>query len=109
GGQAEDVFFDGERLVRMPGERHPDGAAHGSGCTHSSTLAARLALGDDPLAAAREAKRVASDAIRHGLRGIGRGAGPVDVFGLDGGDRRAGGVGDSDGHSASPTGSGRLT
>ena len=39
---------------RSPGERYPDGAAHGSGCTHSSTLAARLALGDDLESAARE-------------------------------------------------------
>jgi hydroxymethylpyrimidine/phosphomethylpyrimidine kinase len=84
GGHAEaavDIFFDGERLERIPGDRHPDGASHGSGCTHSSTLAARLALGDDPLEAARAAKRAASEAIRQGLRGIGRGAGPVDVFG----------------------------
>jgi hydroxymethylpyrimidine/phosphomethylpyrimidine kinase len=82
GGELEDVFFDGERLVRIQGERHPDGAAHGSGCTHSSTLAARLALGDDPLEAARTAQRVASEAVRQGLGGIGAGAGPVDVFGL---------------------------
>ncbi|MBV9214316.1 MAG: bifunctional hydroxymethylpyrimidine kinase/phosphomethylpyrimidine kinase, partial [Actinobacteria bacterium] len=79
---AEDVFFDGERLVRLPGERHPDGAAHGSGCTHSSMLAARLALGDDPLDAARQARRVAGEAVRDGLRGIGRGAGPVDAIGI---------------------------
>jgi hydroxymethylpyrimidine/phosphomethylpyrimidine kinase len=80
--QAIDVFFDGERLVELAGERFPDGAAHGSGCTHSSTLAARLAFGDDPLAAARQAKQVASEAVRDGLRGIGAGPGPVDVFGL---------------------------
>ena len=43
--QLADVFFDGRRLVELPGERHPDGAAHGSGCTHSSVLAARLAAG----------------------------------------------------------------
>ena len=43
--QATDVFFDGERLEPIAGERHPDGAAHGSGCTHSSALAAELALG----------------------------------------------------------------
>ena len=80
--QATDVFFDGERLERIPGERYPDGAAHGSGCTHSSTLAAHLARGADPLEAARQAKRVASEAVRDGLRELGQGAGPVDVFGL---------------------------
>jgi hydroxymethylpyrimidine/phosphomethylpyrimidine kinase len=79
---ATDVFFDGERLERLPGERHREGAAHGSGCTHSSALAAHLALGFEPLEAARRAKAVASAAVRDGLRGIGAGAGPVDVFGL---------------------------
>jgi hydroxymethylpyrimidine/phosphomethylpyrimidine kinase len=77
--EATDLFFDGERLVEIPGERHPDGASHGSGCTHSSALAAHLALGHDPLEAAREAKTVASEAVRDGLRGLGRGAGPVDA------------------------------
>jgi hydroxymethylpyrimidine/phosphomethylpyrimidine kinase len=80
--EAVDVLFDGARIVEIPGERYPDGAAHGSGCTHSSTLAARLALGDDLESAAREAKRVASKAVRDGLREIGRGAGPVDVLGI---------------------------
>ncbi|MEA2362503.1 MAG: hydroxymethylpyrimidine/phosphomethylpyrimidine kinase [Thermoleophilaceae bacterium] len=79
---AGDLFFDGEQLVEIPGERHPDGAAHGSGCTHSSALAAQLALGLDPLEAARRAKRIASEAVRDGLRGLGAGAGPVDVLGL---------------------------
>ena len=77
-----DVFFDGRVLERISGPRHPDGAAHGSGCTHSSTLAAQLALGHSPLEAARRAKRIASEAVRDGLREVGRGAGPVDVFGL---------------------------
>jgi hydroxymethylpyrimidine/phosphomethylpyrimidine kinase len=80
--QATDVFFDGERMVAIEGERHPDGAAHGSGCTHSSTLAAQLALGRDALEAARIARSVAGEAVRDGLRGIGAGSGPVDVFGL---------------------------
>jgi len=79
---ATDLFFDGTTLTELPGERHPDGAAHGSGCTHSSTLAARLALGDSPLEAARHARALAATAVADGLRGLGAGAGPVDVFGL---------------------------
>jgi hydroxymethylpyrimidine/phosphomethylpyrimidine kinase len=75
--QATDVFYDGHRIVEIPGERYPDGAAHGSGCTHSSVLAAR---GDEPLVAARTAKRMASEAVRDGLTGIGAGAGPVNVL-----------------------------
>lgn len=79
---ASDLFFDGTTLIELPGARHPDGAAHGSGCTHSATLAARLALGDDPLQAARRARAVAAAAVADGLRELGAGAGPVDVFGL---------------------------
>ena len=79
---AADVFFDGTAIHEIPGERFPDGAAHGSGCTHSSVLAARLAHGDNPLDAAREAKRLAAHAVACGLRGIGAGAGPVDVLGI---------------------------
>jgi hydroxymethylpyrimidine/phosphomethylpyrimidine kinase len=80
--QATDLFFDGRELVEIPGQRHPDGAAHGSGCTHSSVLAARLAWGDDPLTAARTAKRMAAEAVRDGLRDVGAGPGPVNVLGL---------------------------
>ena len=79
---ATDVFFDGEALVEIPGERFADGAAHGSGCTHSSALAAHLAHGFTPLAAARAAKAIAAAAVRDGLREIGSGAGPVDVLGV---------------------------
>jgi hydroxymethylpyrimidine/phosphomethylpyrimidine kinase len=80
--QAVDVFYDGEALVELAGERFPDGAAHGSGCTHSSVLAAYLAHGFTPLQAARAAKARAALAVRDGLREIGRGAGPVDVLGI---------------------------
>ena len=79
---ATDVFFDGERIVELAGERHPGGAAHGSGCTHSSVLAARLAWGDEPLEAARIAKQRAAAAVRDGLRELGAGNGPVDVLGI---------------------------
>ena len=77
-----DVFFDGRRLVELHGERHEDGAAHGSGCTHSSVLAARLAHGDEPLEAARAARELASRAVAQGLREIGAGPGPVDILGI---------------------------
>jgi hydroxymethylpyrimidine/phosphomethylpyrimidine kinase len=79
---ATDVFLDATQLVEIPGVRHPGGTAHGSGCTHSSVLAARLALGDPPLPAARIARRRAGDAVRDGLATIGAGPGPVDVLGI---------------------------
>jgi hydroxymethylpyrimidine/phosphomethylpyrimidine kinase len=79
--EAIDTFYDGEQLVEIPGPRYADGAAHGSGCTHSSTLAAWLARGATPLEAARKAKEAASAAIRDGLRDIGEGPGPVNVLG----------------------------
>jgi hydroxymethylpyrimidine/phosphomethylpyrimidine kinase len=77
-----DLFYAGDEPVPIEGERHPDGAAHGSGCTHSSALAAFLARGAEPLEAARRAREVASEAVANGLREIGSGPGPVDVFGL---------------------------
>ncbi|HUC07745.1 MAG TPA: bifunctional hydroxymethylpyrimidine kinase/phosphomethylpyrimidine kinase [Solirubrobacterales bacterium] len=91
GGHSErlvDLFFDGRESAEIPGERHPDGAAHGSGCTHSSALAAHLALGETPLEAAHKARVVASAAVANGLREIGEGPGPVDVFDLTSGPPR---------------------
>lgn len=75
-----DLFYDGSQLVELPGERHPDGRAHGSGCTHSSAMAAGLARGLTPLQSARWARRIAGEAVRNGLSEIGAGPGPVDVL-----------------------------
>ena len=77
-----DLFFDGEEPVEIPGERHPGEAAHGSGCTHSSSLAAFLARGAEPLQAATAARQLAWLAVGAGLESLGKGAGPVDVFDL---------------------------
>ena len=71
------------RSTLIPGERHPDGAAHGSGCTHSSRARrpprARLH-------AARGGPRGARDRVgggaRRPARASARGAGPVDVLGV---------------------------
>jgi hydroxymethylpyrimidine/phosphomethylpyrimidine kinase len=78
--QASDLLFDGTQVLAIDGPRHPDGAAHGSGCTHSSVLAARLAYGDPPFQAARVARAMAAEAVRRGLRGVGAGPGPVNVL-----------------------------
>jgi len=84
GGHADgaDVLDDGAGQISIAGPLHPGGAAHGSGCTHSSTLAGLLALGFPLESAARGARRAAADAIAAGLRDIGAGAGPVDALGI---------------------------
>jgi hydroxymethylpyrimidine/phosphomethylpyrimidine kinase len=82
GPDAIDLFWDGEHAIEIPGPRYPGASAHGSGCTHSSALAAHLALGMGPLEAAVAAKRVASEAVRDALTDVGAGAGPVDALGI---------------------------
>jgi hydroxymethylpyrimidine/phosphomethylpyrimidine kinase len=75
-----DHLFDGNDHVEIPVERHDVAATHGAGCTHSATLAAMLARGLTLPDAAREASRIASLAVAHGLTEIGEGDGPVDVL-----------------------------
>lgn len=89
GGDAED---EGERSVdvvatatgveRLDLPRVPTGNDHGSGCTFSAVVAARLALGDDVLGAVRTAKTFVHRALvgAVGWR-LGAGHGPVDAFG----------------------------
>jgi hydroxymethylpyrimidine/phosphomethylpyrimidine kinase len=85
GGHAEDgadVLVDRNGVISIDGPRYEGGASHGSGCTHSSALAAFLARGESLPDAARWAREVAAEAVGNGLRELGSGAGPVDVFGL---------------------------
>jgi hydroxymethylpyrimidine/phosphomethylpyrimidine kinase len=83
-GEPVDHLFDGERHVEIPVERHDVAATHGAGCTHSATLAALLAKGEDLETAARGAEAAASRAVAQGLAELGAGEGPVDVIGLRG-------------------------
>jgi hydroxymethylpyrimidine/phosphomethylpyrimidine kinase len=86
GGHTEDgadTLFDGAGILRIGGPRYPDGASHGSGCTHSSALAAFLARGSELADAARWAREIAAEAVGNGLTELGGGPGPVDVFALN--------------------------
>jgi hydroxymethylpyrimidine/phosphomethylpyrimidine kinase len=90
--RADDLFFDGERLLWIEGPRLDTTNTHGTGCVLSAAIAARLARGDDLLSAVREGKRFVTAAIRHALA-IGHGIGPVDPLwrgAADRGDRERG-------------------
>jgi hydroxymethylpyrimidine/phosphomethylpyrimidine kinase len=83
-GAPVDHLYDGREHVEIPVDRLDVAATHGAGCTHSATLAALLARGLPLGEAAEGAARAATDAVRHGLAGLGAGDGPVDVLHLKG-------------------------
>jgi hydroxymethylpyrimidine/phosphomethylpyrimidine kinase len=83
-GEPVDHLFDGSRHVSIPVERLAVAATHGAGCTHSATLTALLARGLPLEGAARAASRAATEAVRHGLAGLGAGDGPVDILNVKG-------------------------
>jgi hydroxymethylpyrimidine/phosphomethylpyrimidine kinase len=80
-GDAVDVFWDGERMEDLSAPRIATKNTHGTGCTYSAAIAARLALGDPLLEAVRGAKAYLTEAIRRSYS-VGRGHGPVDHFHL---------------------------
>ncbi len=83
-GDADDVFFDGERLLWFEGERIETTHTHGSGCCFSAAIAAGLARGLELPQAVEQAKGFVTEAIRHALP-VGRGHGPVNpTWRLDG-------------------------
>jgi hydroxymethylpyrimidine/phosphomethylpyrimidine kinase len=76
-GDAVDVFFDGARMEELHAPRIHTANTHGTGCTYAAAITARLALGDELLAAVRGAKAYLTEAIRRSYA-VGRGHGPVD-------------------------------
>jgi hydroxymethylpyrimidine/phosphomethylpyrimidine kinase len=76
-GDAVDVFFDGRHAEDLPAPRIDTKNTHGTGCTFSAAIAARLALGADLVEAVRGAKDYLTEAIRRSYS-VGRGHGPVD-------------------------------
>lgn len=76
-GDAVDVFFDGTRMVDLTVPRVRTENVHGTGCTLSAAICARLARGEDLLDAVRGAKAYLTDALRHSYA-VGRGRGLPD-------------------------------
>lgn len=76
-GDAVDVLCDEEGLLELPAPRIDTRNTHGTGCTYSAAIAARLALGAPLRQAVRDAKDYVTEAIRRSYA-VGRGHGPLD-------------------------------
>lgn len=74
-----DLCFDGRTFTELRADRIDSPHTHGTGCTFSAAIAARLALGDDLLASARTAKAYVTRAIAQ-APGLGHGRGPLQHF-----------------------------
>jgi hydroxymethylpyrimidine/phosphomethylpyrimidine kinase len=75
-GPASDLLLTGGGFVRLDAERIDTRNTHGTGCTLSSAIACRLALGDSVAEAAKAAKAYMTQAIKDSYA-VGGGAGPV--------------------------------
>jgi hydroxymethylpyrimidine/phosphomethylpyrimidine kinase len=78
-GEPADLVLHGGEVTRLGGPRLETRHTHGTGCTFSAAITAQLALGRDPLAAIREAKRYVTAAIA-AAPGLGAGHGPLQHF-----------------------------
>jgi hydroxymethylpyrimidine/phosphomethylpyrimidine kinase len=78
-GPATDVLAIAGGLVELTADRVPGRHTHGTGCTLSSAIAARLAQGDELRAATERAKAYVTRAMTH-APGLGHGHGPLHHF-----------------------------
>ena len=72
-GEPVDVLFDGQDFIELPGIRIKGTPVHGTGCALSAAIAARLALGDSVMEAAKFAKDLVADLIKSAVK-LGRGS-----------------------------------
>jgi hydroxymethylpyrimidine/phosphomethylpyrimidine kinase len=77
--RATDVLLDGRRFSRFEGTFVDTKNLHGTGCTFSAAITARLSLGEPLIEAVSHAKTYISKAIESSLD-IGRGHGPTNHF-----------------------------
>jgi len=78
-GPAIDVLDDGREVREFRADRIASRQTHGTGCTLSSAIAAKLALGDDLPTAIDRAKAYVTRAIAE-APGLGHGHGPLQHF-----------------------------
>ena len=76
---ASDILFTEGRHHLFQEQRLKRQHTHGTGCTLSSAIAARLALGDSLIDSVTYGKRYVTEAIRHGFA-LGNGVGPTHHF-----------------------------
>ena len=67
GDESTDVLIEQRKETLLTGARLATPHTHGTGCTFSAALAARLALGDTLDQAARRAKSYVTEAMKHGI------------------------------------------
>ena len=77
GDEVADLLFDGHSLTWLRAARQHTPHTHGTGCTYSAAITARLALGDDLASAVRTAHAFVLRAIAS-APGLGHGHGPVN-------------------------------
>ena len=78
-GDAVDLVFDGRNVERLVTPRVDTPHTHGTGCTFSAAIAARLAAGWDVLDAVADAKQYLFGALSHAFA-VGAGHSPVHHF-----------------------------
>jgi hydroxymethylpyrimidine/phosphomethylpyrimidine kinase len=75
-GDPVDVLFHGDQVIELPATRVETANTHGTGCTLSAAICARLALGDGLVHAIRAAKAYLTEGLRRSYA-VGKGRGVV--------------------------------